>query len=246
MQRLKFNMIGAASSQQMSVTDQAKRVAAMAAAAELQDGMVVGLGSGSTASLAVAAIGQRVQEGLRIVGIPTSERTAEQARSLGISLSTLGEHSQIDVTVDGADEVELHTLNLIKGGGGNQLREKIVATASVRLVIVVDETKVVRQLGTRAKVPVEVAQFGWQATARTLSRLKSAPSLRLGSDGEPFITDGGNFILDCAFGPIESASALQRELDSVVGVVEHGLFIGLASSVFVGSPQGVEQLNRAS
>src|SRR6478752_4074835 len=153
MQRLKFNMTGAASSQQMSITDQAKRVAAMAAAAELQDGMVVGLGSGSTASLAVAAIGQRVQEGLRIVGIPTSERTAEQARSLGISLSTLGEHSQIDVTVDGADEVELHTLNLIKGGGGNQLREKIVATASVRLVIVVDETKVVRQLGTRAKVP---------------------------------------------------------------------------------------------
>ncbi len=235
-------MTGAASSRQMLVTDQAKRVAAMAAAAELQDGMVVGLGSGSTASLA----GQRVQEGLRIVGIPTSERTAEQARSLGISLSTLGEHSQIDVTIDGADEVELHTLNLIKGGGGNQLREKIVATASVRLVIVVDETKVVRQLGTHAKVPVEVAQFGWQATARRLSRLKSTPSLRLGSDGEPFITDGGNFVLDCAFGPIESASALQRELDSVVGVVEHGLFIGLASRVFVGSPQGVEQLNRAS
>lgn len=214
------------------------------AAAQLQDGMVVGLGSGSTARLAVAAIGQRVQGGLRIVGIPTSEQTAEQARGLGIPLSTLGEYSQIDVTIDGADEVEPGTLNLIKGGGGNHLREKIVATASSRLVIVVDETKVIGQLGTHARVPVEVAQFGWQATARNLTRLKGNPRLRLQSDGEAFVTDGGNYILDCAFGPIPFASALQRDLDGIVGVVEHGLFIGLASEVLVGTREGVTRLER--
>jgi len=232
------------SSEQIAVTDALKRTAAVAAARQLENGMVVGLGSGSTAKLAVTAIGQRVQEGLRIVGIPTSEQTAEQARALGIPLSTLEEYAQIDVTIDGADEVELGTLNLIKGGGGNQLREKIVATASLRLVIVVDESKVADQLGTRAKVPVEVAQFGWQATARSLAKLKAAPTLRLRSGGEPFITDGGNYILDCAFGPIENAAALQSELDSVVGVVEHGLFVGLASQVLVGRPDGVKRLDR--
>ncbi len=224
--------------------DRLKEAAANLAAAQLQDGMVVGLGSGSTAKLAVAAIGRRVQDGLRIVGIPTSEETAEQARQLGIPLSTLGEYSQIDVTIDGADEVELGTLNLIKGGGGNELREKIVATATSRLVIVVDRTKLVQQLGARAKVPVEVAQFGWQATARSLVKLRANPTLRMRAEGEPFITDGGNYILDCAFGLIGSAAELQRELDDTVGVVEHGLFIGMASQVVVGGAEGVELLNR--
>jgi ribose 5-phosphate isomerase A len=230
------------SSERQAAIDQLKQVAANSAAAELRDGMIVGLGSGSTAKLAVDAIGLRVKEGLQIIGIPTSERTATQARSLGIPLSTLGEHSQIDVTIDGADEVEVGTLNLIKGGGGNELREKIVATASARLIIAVDESKVVSHLGDRAKVPVEVPQFGWQATARKLANLKSTPILRLRSDGEPFVTDGGNYILDCAFGRIESPETLQRELDSVVGVVEHGLFIGLASLVFVGASGGVQRL----
>lgn len=219
-----------------------KQAAARHAATQLENGTIVGLGSGSTATMAVAAIGERVKEGLRIIGIPTSEQTADQARALGIPLATLGEYPEIDVTIDGADEVELGTLNLIKGGGGNQLREKIVAVASSRLVIIVDDTKVVPQLGTNAKVPVEVAQFGWQATARILTQLKATPTLRLRSDGQPFITDGGNYILDCAFGPIGSASTLQTELDSVVGVVEHGLFIGLASQVLVGFPDGVKQL----
>jgi ribose 5-phosphate isomerase A len=221
-----------------------KQAAANSAAVELRDGMVVGLGSGSTARLAVGAIGLRVKEGLQIIGIPTSERTAEQARTFGIPLSTLGEHSQIDLTIDGADEVELGTLNLIKGGGGNQLREKIVATASARFVIAVDESKVVGRLGDRGSVPVEVAQFGWQATARNLAKLSAKPILRLGSDGKPFVTDGGNYILDCAFGRLESASTLQRELDSVVGVVEHGLFIGLASLVLVGTSKGVKRLDQ--
>jgi ribose 5-phosphate isomerase A len=237
-------MSTAGSSKQRSAIDELKQAAANAASAELQIGMVVGLGSGTTARLAVDAIGRRVKEGLQIIGIPTSEQTAEQARNLGIELSTLGEHSQIDVTIDGADEVELGTLNLIKGGGGNQLREKIVATASTRLIIAVDESKLVSQLGDRAKVPVEVAQFGWQATARSLAKLKAIPTLRLRSDGAPFITDGGNYILDCAFGPIESADTLQRELDSVVGVLEHGLFIGMASLVLIGTSEGVKRLDR--
>lgn len=228
------------------MNDQLKEFAANAAAAELQGGMIVGLGSGSTATLAVDAIARRVHEGLKIIGIPTSERTAEQARRLGIPLSTLGEHPQIDMTIDGADEVELGTLNLIKGGGGNHLREKIVAAASARLVIAVDESKLVSHLGERAKVPVEVAQFGWQATARSLAKLEAEPSLRLEAEGKPFVTDGGNYILDCAFGRIGSAGALQRELDSVVGVIEHGLFIGMASLVVIGSSEGVKRLDRGS
>ncbi len=206
--------------------------------------MIVGLGSGSTATLAVAAIGRGVAEGLRIIGIPTSEQTADQARRLGIPLSTLGDHLQIDVTIDGADEVELGTLNLIKGGGGNQLREKIVAVATTRLIIVADETKIVRQLGSRAKVPVEVAQFGWQSTARRLAELKANPTLRLRPAGDAFVTDGGNYILDCAYGPIGSALALQRDLDAVVGVVEHGLFIDLASQIVIGTDDGVKLLDK--
>jgi ribose 5-phosphate isomerase A len=204
--------------------------------------MTVGLGSRSTASFAVAEIGRRVEAGLRVVGIPTSENTAEQARSLGIPLSTLGEHPEVDVTIDGADEVELRTLNLIKGGGGNLLREKIVAAASRRLVIVIDQSKLVDRLGSRARVPVEVAKFGWQSTARRLAALGPEPVARIDSEGKMFVTDGGNFILDCAFGPIESPAELQGRLDATVGVVEHGLFLGLACQVVVGDRSGVRIL----
>jgi ribose 5-phosphate isomerase A len=224
--------------------DELKQEAADAAAEGLKDGMLVGLGSGSTSRMAVTAIGKRVKEGLRIVGVPTSEQTAEEARGLGIPLSTLGEYPELDVAIDGADEVELGTLNLIKGGGGNQLREKIVASASKRFVVIVDETKLVRQLGSKAKVPVEVAQFGWQATSRELERIGGNPGLRLDKDGKPFVTDGGNYILDCAFGPIASAEALQRQLDSTTGVLEHGLFIGMTSEVLIGTPEGVRRLYR--
>jgi ribose 5-phosphate isomerase A len=227
---------------EQSATNKLKQAAATSAAEELQDGMIVGLGSGSTAKLVVDAIGVRIKQGLQIIGIPTSEQTAEQARSLGIPLSTLGDHLKIDVTIDGADEVELGTLNLIKGGGGNQLREKIVATASARLVITVDQSKIVSHLGDHAPVPVEVAQFGWQATGQYLARLGATPTLRLHPDGTTFVTDGGNYILDCAFGRIASASQLQRSLDSVVGVIEHGLFIGITSLVLVGTAEGVQRL----
>jgi ribose 5-phosphate isomerase A len=226
--------------------DNLKQAAADAAAAQLHDGMIVGLGSGSTARMLVNAIGKRVAQGLHIVGIPTSELTADHARELGIALSTLGEYPVIDVTIDGADEVELGTLNLIKGGGGNQTREKIVAIAGRRMVVIVDETKLVSRLGTHFKVPVEVVQFGWQATAGNLAKLKANPGLRDGPDGKPYITDGGNYILDCAFGPIPDAIALAHELDSVVGVVEHGLFIGIASEILIGSHEGVRRIVKAS
>lgn len=237
-------MSGTASSQEKDKARQLKQEAADQAAQWIENGMVVGLGSGSTATLAVAAVGQRVKEGLRLTGIPTSEQTGHQAQGLNIPLATLGEYPEIDLTIDGADEVERGTLNLIKGGGGNQLREKIVASASRRLLIVVDESKLVDRLGTHAPVPVEVAQFGWQATARSLEKLKGNPTLRRHPDGAVFITDGGNYILDCAFGQIEEPEKLQLELDGVVGVVEHGLFLGMASAVLVGRTDGVQRLER--
>lgn len=226
-----------------STVESLKQAAAKAAAQQLKDGMIVGLGSGTTATLAVSAIGERVREGLRIIGIPTSEQTADQARHLDIPLSTLGDYPKVDVTIDGADEVERGTLYLIKGGGGNQLREKIVAAASSRLLVVVDERKIVDRLGEQAKVPVEVAQFGWQATARHLTERKLNPGLRMKKDGTVFVTDGGNYILDCATGPIASALELQRTLDGVVGVVEHGLFLGMTSQVIIGIPGGVSHLD---
>ncbi len=215
-----------------------KQMAADAAVAQLEDGMLVGLGSGSTAELAVASIGKRVSAGLRIIGVPTSEKTAALARLHNIPLSTLGEHPQLDLAIDGADEVELPGLSLIKGGGGNQLREKLVAISSRRLVIVVDESKLVERLGTTFPVPVEVIRFGWESTAKRLEAAGATPVLRH-RDGKPYITDDGNYILDCRFGPIASPPELQRQLDGTVGVVEHGLFIGIASQAIVAGARGV-------
>lgn len=226
--------------------DELKRAAAESAATQVRDGMIVGLGSGSTAALAVSALGRRVREGLRIAGIPTSERTAAQARALSIPLSTLAEHSQIDLTIDGADEAETGSLNLIKGHGGALLREKIVASVSRQFVIVVDESKLVDRLGLRQSVPVEVIPFGWQAAARKLRDLGANALLRRDSDGEAFKSDGGHYILDCVFGRLDAAETLADALDHVVGVVEHGLFIGLASEVRVAETGGVRVLYRCS
>ncbi len=221
-----------------------KLAAAESAAAQVTDGMIVGLGSGSTAALAVNTLGRRVAEGLRIVGIPTSERTAAQARALGIPLTTLAEVTQIDMTIDGADEVEEGTLDLIKGLGGALLREKIVASASKSLVIVVDDRKLVSHLGTHNPVPVEVTPFGWQTTARRLLGLGAKPVLRRNADGEPFLSDGGHNILDCAFGAIASPGSLAKDLDHVVGLVEHGLFIGLTTEVRIAGADGVRVLKK--
>ena len=204
--------------------------------------MILGLGTGSTAKLAVDALGKRVASGLRVIGVPTSEATAEQARSLGIPMSTLDEHPKVDLTIDGADEVQLGPLNLIKGRGGALLREKIVASASKRLVIIVDESKLVERLGAKFAVPVEVVPFGWTAAAQKLNGLGAKVTLRAGTDGKPFVTDGGHYIVDCAFGPIAAPYQLERELNSIVGVVEHGLFLGMASQVIVAAQDGVKVL----
>jgi ribose 5-phosphate isomerase A len=223
--------------------DQLKKQAALRAVEFVEDGMVVGLGTGSTAYFVVEGLGARVKEGLRITGIPTSERTATQARSLGIPLATFAEHQRIDLTIDGADEVERGSLNLIKGLGGALLREKIVAAASQRLVIVVDQEKLVDQLGDHTPVPVEAVQFGWQATAAALTRLGAEPVLRHAHEDHPFITDGGNYTLDCRFTKIADAKALERDINAIVGVVDCGLFIGRASAVIVAATDGIHVMN---
>jgi len=226
--------------------DQLKRAAAQGALDYVKDGMVLGLGTGSTASYVVEALGARVADGLRIVGIPTSERTAAHARGLGIPLATFAEYQRIDLTIDGADEVERGTLNLIKGLGGALLREKIVAAASRELVIVVDQAKLVPRLGDHSPVPVEVAQFGWQSTAAALAKLGTQPELRFAAEDHPFITDGGNYILDCRFAGIADPPLLERQIAMIVGAVECGLFVGRSSAVIVASADGVEVLTRRS
>jgi ribose 5-phosphate isomerase A len=222
--------------------DQLKMAAAASAVALVTDGMIVGLGTGSTAAFVVSDLGKRVQQGLRILGIPTSDRTATQARAAGIPISSLADEPIVDITIDGADQVEEGSLNLIKGLGGALLREKIVASASKRLVIVIHHSKLVGRLALSGPVPVEVVPFGWQATARHLSDLGAKPSLRRNPDGEPFRSDGGNYIVDCAFEPGVSAPWLARRLDHVVGLVEHGFFIGLTSEVHVAGTGGVRVL----
>jgi ribose 5-phosphate isomerase A len=226
-----------------SEIDSLKRTAAESAAALVEDGMLVGLGTGSTAKFAVAAIGKRVQAGLRIVGFPTSGRTAEQARTFGIPLGTLAENTRLDLTIDGADEVETGSLGMIKGRGGALLREKIVASVSNRFAIVVDETKIVERLG-RGPLPVEVVPFGWECTVPRLRDAGATPVLRLGTDGKPYLTDGGHYILDCMINGALSPDSLAKTLDSIVGLVEHGLFLGMATQVFVASPHGVKVLSR--
>lgn len=221
--------------------DALKRAAGEAAAAYVKDGMVVGLGTGSTAKFAVDAIGRLVAGGMRIVGIPTSERTAGQARALAIPLATLGDYTQIDLTIDGADEIEDGTLHLIKGHGGALLREKIVASASKRLIIVADENKLVDHLGQKFAVPLEVVPFGWQACERRLREMGANPALRFTSGAQPYVTDGGHYILDCAFGEMGDPLAVAGKLDRMVGVVEHGLFLGMATEVLIGGGGGVKE-----
>jgi ribose 5-phosphate isomerase A len=223
--------------------DALKRAAAEAAVQLVENDMVVGLGTGSTAAFAVEALARRHRQGLRFVGIPTSERTAAQARAADIPLTSFAEHRQIDLTIDGADEVEQGTLNLIKGLGGALLREKIVAAASRRLAIVVDASKMVDRLGSHAPVPVEVVAFGLEATQETLEVLGASARLRLTPSGQPFVTDGGNRILDCNFDPIADPARLEERIRRTVGVVESGLFVGRANQVFVADMAGVRCLD---
>ena len=209
----------------------------------IQSGMTVGLGSGSTAIYATRGIGRRIQAGdlKDIVAVPTSLAIEAEAQALGIPLTTLEDHPRIDVTIDGADEVD-PDFNLIKGGGGALLREKIVAQATQRQIIVVDDSKLSDQLGTRWAVPVEVIPFGWTAQASFLQSLGSAPKLRRQDNGRPYLTDQSNLILDCRFGKIEDPSGLAEAIKGRAGIVEHGLFIRLADDVIVAGQSGLRHL----
>ncbi len=221
-----------------------KRAAAQAAVELVSDGMIVGIGTGSTATFAIHALADRMRTGLRFRGIPSSDHSAALATSLGIPLTTFADHPQIDLTIDGADEVERGTLNLIKGHGGALLREKIVAVASRRLAIIVDGTKRVDRLGEHSPVPVEVVPFGYEATRSRLEALGATVALRCTPDGKPFCTDSGNRILDCNFGSIADPATLEERMCRIVGVVECGLFVGLTDVVFIGDAAGVTRLER--
>jgi len=226
----------------MEPRDRLKCAAAERALDFVENGMVLGLGTGSTAALFVAQLAGRVAAGLTIVAIPTSERTAARARQLGIPLTSFAEQRRIDLAIDGADEVQRTTLDLIKGRGGALLREKIVAAASSRFIVIVDHDKLVDRLGEGGPLPVEVAQFGWQASAAALERLGAQPELRRADSAQPFVTDGGNFILDCRFGPLDDPLETERRINSIVGVVENGLFVGRSSAVIVASQDGIDVL----
>jgi ribose 5-phosphate isomerase A len=223
-----------------------KREAAARAVAEIASGMRVGLGTGSTARHFVELLGERVAQGLDIVGVPTSEVTAQQARACGIPLSDLDTLDRLDVTVDGADEIDA-ALNLIKGGGGALLREKIVAAASDTMIVIVDGSKLVETLG-RFPLPIEVNGFGLGATRRAVAGIMARHGaegelkLRLGADGQPFTTDGGHFILDAFFGRISQPEALSIDLLDIPGVVQHGLFLKMCRKAYVATPNGVETL----
>jgi ribose 5-phosphate isomerase A len=228
-------------------TGEYKRQAAERALEFVEPGMRVGLGTGSTARHFVELLGARVRSGLDVVCVPTSETTRTQAASLAIPLTTLDETPELDLTVDGADEFD-DKLRLIKGGGGALLREKIVAAASRRMIVIADATKRVRELGGYP-LPVEVVRFGYTAT-RALIELRAVEAgcfgrlqLRIGSDGQPFVTDGGNYIFDCAFGRIGQPETLAAALQSIPGVVEHGLFLDLADTAIVAGPAGIEVIS---
>jgi ribose 5-phosphate isomerase A len=220
--------------------DQEKEAAAHASLRFVRDGDIVGLGTGSTAVYAVRFLGERVRAGLKIRGIPTSIHTQELAASLGIPLTTLDEVQQIDVTIDGADEVGPQ-LQLIKGGGGALLREKIVASATRKFVIIADSTKQVAMLG-KFPVPVEVIKFAEALVAKKISAMGAVVKVRADGSSRKFITDEGNHILDCHFGQIPDPPGLARKLETTPGVVEHGLFIGMASVALIGKGDQVLEI----
>lgn len=228
--------------------DELKRQAAAQALEHVRDGMKLGLGTGSTAKHFVELLGERVKTGLKVVGVPTSEATRALAEQCGVALTTLDDVDRLDLTVDGADEID-PALNLIKGGGGALLREKIVAAASDRMIVIADDSKWVPTLG-RFPLPVEVIPFGLSATRRAIADVfakcgqSGEMTIRSGKDGHAFVTDGGHWIIDAHLGTIADAPRLAGLLGAIPGVVEHGLFIGLASTAMLAGSQGIRVFER--
>jgi ribose 5-phosphate isomerase A len=225
--------------------DQYKREAARVAVELVQPNTVIGLGTGSTSAHFLRLLGERIRDGqlTNVQGVPTSEGAAGMAIEAGIPIASLEEYPELALTVDGADEVDPR-LDMIKGGGGALLREKIVAQATRRLVIIVDESKLSERLGMSWPVPIEVLPFGWRTQHDFLTALGAEVVTRLSNTGLPMHTDQGNLILDCNFGPIEDTAALAAELDKRAGIVEHGLFLGLADEVIVAGRDGVRRIER--
>jgi ribose 5-phosphate isomerase A len=229
--------------------DGLKRQAAARALTHVRDGMQLGLGTGSTAKHFVELLGERVSAGLKVVGVPTSEATRADAERCGIPLTTLDDIDRLDLTVDGADEID-PALNLIKGAGGALLREKIVAAASDRMIVIADESKWVEMLGSNYPLPVEVVPFGVSVTQRAMAKVfaqagvSGQMTVRKGKDGHVFVTDGGHWIVDAHLGRIIDAPRLAGLLTSIPGVVEHGLFIGLASTAVLAGAQGIRVVER--
>ena len=224
--------------------DDLKRLAAETAVDKIQSGMVIGLGSGSTATFMIQDLGQRLRDGRlkNIIGLPTSEATAQLARSLDIPLATLNEQPVIDLTIDGADEIDPN-LDVIKGLGGHLLREKIIASVSRRMIIISDHRKLVQRLGMRAPLPVEVIPFARQPVEAFLKALPSRPEIRQ-ENGQHYITDEGNIILDCWFEEIEDPHQLGQTIIAQPGVVEHGFFFNMATEAVVAAADGIQMLSR--
>ncbi len=223
-----------------------KEMAAREAVKYVEDGMVVGLGSGSTASVAIRLIGQKiVEEGIDVIGIPTSSASDLLGRAVGIRIGELDEHREVDITIDGADEVDPR-LNLVKGLGGALVWEKIVAASTRVEMIVVDDSKMVEFLCQKAPLPVEVVRYSHRTTARRLEVLGCEATLRLADDGSPFVTDNNNHIVDCKFDGLDDPRSMESEINAIPGVVENGLFIGLASKVIVASNDGIRIFERAT
>jgi ribose 5-phosphate isomerase A len=223
--------------------EELKKLAGEKAVEQIKDEMIVGLGTGSTVEYTLRKLGELVRNGLKIQAIPTSIQTKRIAQEEKIPLTTIEEHPEIDITIDGADEVDSF-LNLIKGGGGALTREKIIAFNSKKLIIIVDDSKVVKALGIDFPLPVEVVKFGWTATKKTLESLDCEVVRREVMPGEPFITDNGNYILDCDFEYIKEPEQMEIAINNIPGVVENGLFINLAHQVIVGGKQGIVTLDK--
>ena len=225
--------------------EELKKIAGEKAVEHIEDGMIVGLGTGSTVEYTLRKLGTLVRDGLKIKGIPTSIHTQRIAKEEQIPLITLEENPVIDVTIDGADEVDSN-MNLIKGGGGALLREKVIAFNSKKVIIVIDDSKVVKALGIDIPLPVEVVKFGWTSTKKTLEDFGCNVVLRKIMGEEPFITDNSNYILDCEFERIAEPEQFEVDLNNTPGVVENGLFIGLVDEVIVGGKQGILTLDKES